>query len=68
MKLGETYYKIEKCEDAYQWFVKAEDAIKPKEDYLIELFKAKSLDKTRKFDDAIMSYMRSLQLYENEED
>eukprot|EP00347_Sterkiella_histriomuscorum_P011628 403371722 len=68
MKMGETYYKMEKCLEAHEWFVKAEEAIKPKEDYLIELFKAKSLDKIRKFEDAILSYQRSLQLYENEDD
>lgn len=68
MKLGETYYKMEDSENALVWFRRAEEAILPKQDYLIELFKAKSLDKAKKFEEAILAYQQSLELYKHEEE
>lgn len=50
MKIGEAYYKLEKSEQAVEYFRKAEALILPKKDYLISMFIAKSLDKLKQWD------------------
>lgn len=49
MKIGEAYYKIDLNEDSLKYFRMAENAIKPKVDYLISLFIAKCLDRLKLF-------------------
>ena len=66
MKLGEANYKLDKCDVALDYFRKALKAIQPKEDYLIELFIAKCLDKMKLFKAATNSYQNTLALYEKE--
>ncbi len=69
MKIGEGYYRLEnKGEEALKWFNKAEEVIAPSNDYLIHLFKAKTLDRLKRFQEAIASYETSLIAYQNEEE
>ena len=59
MKMGEANYKLDLNEQALEYFRKAEDFIKPREDYLISMFIAKCLDKLRLFDRSIQEYEKT---------
>ena len=68
MKIGETLIKQEgKNDQALEWFIKAEEAIAPNKDYLITLFKAKSLDRLKRYDEAIEAFKQCIILYRTED-
>ena len=68
MKIGEAYYKLGQSEQALTYFGKAKEGFKPYEDYLIELFLAKCLDKLRRFAEAIRAYEVAIELYKEEQE
>ena len=56
MKIGETLYKMDRNQEALEYFRKASDFIKPEEDYLISMFIAKCLDKLKLYARSIEEY------------
>eukprot|EP00347_Sterkiella_histriomuscorum_P012671 403367671 len=68
MKIGETLYKMDRNQEALEYFRKASDFIKPEEDYLISMFIAKCLDKLKLYARSIEEYQKALQLYQEQQD
>jgi tetratricopeptide (TPR) repeat protein len=56
MKMGECCYKSDDCVSAVSYFKQAEECLKPKFDYLIELFLGKCHDKMKMLGKAIENY------------
>ncbi|CDW79621.1 tpr domain containing protein [Stylonychia lemnae] len=61
IKIGEANYKMDFNQEALEYFQRAQDKIKPQEDYLISLFNAKCFDKLKQFSQCIKEYENGIQ-------
>lgn len=60
LKLGDCYYKLEKCKEALKEYEKYENMFNT---YNIKLKEGKCYDKMKKFKEAAICYGQALELY-----